>query len=217
MVLVVPIKRPVLALLLVFMSALQPGPGGSALAAGKLFCCNDNNGKQVCGDILPHECYGRAYRELGDSGRTVRTVDAPLTAEQRAQRAAEEEKRKAEETALREQQRKDQALLNTYGTEQDIEAMRLRAEEDVKKSIKAAEVKIAEIRAQRKKLENEAEFYKKKHLPPEIQKGLRDTDTEIKAQESIIEAKKLELDAIRVKYDEDKRRFIELGRRTILR
>jgi hypothetical protein len=217
MALINPIRRPVLALLLVFVSALLPGAVGPTLAAGKLFCCNDNSGKQVCGDILPQECYGRAYRELGDSGRTVRTVEAPLTAEQRAQRAAEEEKRKVEETALREQQRKDQALLNTYGTEQDIEAMRLRAQEDVKKSIKAAEVKITEIRAQRKKFENEAEFYKKKQLPPEIQKGLRDADTEVKAQESIIEAKKLELDIIRDKYDEDKRRFIDLGRRTILR
>jgi hypothetical protein len=217
MVLITLIRPPVLALLLLFMSVLLPGAVSPALAAGKLFCCNDNNGKQVCGDILPHECYGRAYRELGDSGRTVRTVEAPLTAEQRAQRAAEEEKRKAEETALREQQRKDQALLNTYGTEQDIEAMRLRAQDDVKKSIKAAEVKIAEIRAQRKKFENEAEFYKKRKLPPEIQKGLRDADNEIKAQESIIEAKKLELDIIRDKYDEDKRRFIDLGRRTILR
>ena len=214
---ITPIKQPVMAFLLVFMSALLPGAVSPTLAAGKLFCCNDSNGKQVCGDILPPECYGRAYRELGDSGRTVRTVDAPLTAEQRAQRAAEEEKRKVEETALREQQRKDQALLNTYGTEQDIEAMRLRAQEEVKKSIKAAEVKIAEIRAQRKKFENEAEFYKKKKPPPEIQKGLRDADTEIKAQESIIEAKKLELDIIRDKYDEDKRRFIDLGRRTILR
>ena len=214
---IAPIRPPVLALLLLFMPSLLPGSGSLAMAAGRLFCCNDNNGKQVCGDILPHECYGRAYRELGDSGRTVRTVEAPLSAEQRAQRVAEEEKRKAEETALREQQRKDQALLNTYGTEQDIEAMRLRAQEDVKKSIKAAEVKIAEIRAQRKKFENEAEFYKKKQPPPEIQKGLRDADTEVKAQESIIEAKKQELDVIRDKYDEDKRRFIDLGRRTILR
>lgn len=211
------IKRPVLALLLAFVPALLPGSGIPAMAAGKLFCCIDASGKQVCGDILPHECYGRAYRELGDSGRTLRTIEAPLTAEQRAQRVADEQKRKAEETALKEQQRKDQALLNTYGTVQDIEAMRLRAQEDVKKSIKAAEVKIVEIRAQRKKLENEAEFYKKKQLPPEIQRGLRDVDTEVKAQESIIEAKRLELDIIRDKYDDDKRRFIEIDRRTILR
>ena len=201
------IKLPTLALLL--------GLGTQALAAGNLFCCIDTNGKQICGDLLPQACYGRAYREIGDSGRTLRNVEAPLTAEQRAQRAVEDEKRKAEEAARREQQRKDQALLNTYGNERDIEAMRTRAQDDVQKSIKAAEAKISEIRAQRKKFENEAEFYKRKKMPADIQKGLSDADFEIKAQESIIEAKTKELDIIRQKYDEDKRNFIDLSKRGI--
>ena len=201
------IKLPTLALLL--------GLGTQALAAGNLFCCLDTNGKQICGDLLPQACYGRAYREIGDSGRTLRNVEAPLTAEQRAQRAVEDEKRKAEEAARREQQRKDQALLNTYGNERDIEAMRTRAQDDVQKSIKAAEAKISDIRAQRKKFENEAEFYKRKKMPADIQKGLSDADFEIKAQESIIEAKTKELDIIRQKYDEDKRNFIDLSKRGI--
>ena len=186
---------------------------GSAVAAGKLFCCIDATGKQVCGDILPQACYGRAYREIGETGRTTRLVEAPLTAEQHAQRVAEEERRRVEETALREQQRKDQALLNTYGSERDIEAMRTRAQADVFKSIKAAEEKIVEIRAGRKKYENEAEFYKKKKIPSEVQKGLSDADFEIKAQESVIESKKKDLETIRVKYDEDRRRFLDLLRR----
>ena len=100
---------------------------GSALAAGQFFCCSDATGKQVCGDILPQPCYGRAYRELGANGQVIRSVEAPLTAEQRTQRAAEEEKRRIEDEKRREQQRKEQALLNTYGSERDIDAMRMRA------------------------------------------------------------------------------------------
>ena len=184
-----------------------------AQAAGKLYCCTDGSGKQVCGDLMPQECFGRAYRELGDSGRTVRNVEAPLTAEQRAERAAEDEKRKVEEAALKEQQRKDQALLNTYGSANDIDAMRERALADVEKSIAAAETRIAEIRAQRAKFQNEAEFYKKKKLPSEVQKGLSDADSEIRAQQSIVESKKKEMDVIREKYGEDKRRYLDLSRR----
>lgn len=186
---------------------------GEVMAVGNFFCCNDTNGKQVCGDILPQACIGRPHREVGENGMTIRHIEAPLTAEQRAQRAAEEERRKVEEEQRKEQQRKDQALLNTYGNEKDIEVMRQRAEADVYQSIKNAESKIAEIRILRKKYENEAEFYKKKALPPEVQKGLRDADYEIKAQESVIEAKKKELDIIRAKYDDDKRRFLDLTRR----
>ena len=184
-----------------------------AFAAGQFFCCHDATGKQVCGDILPQACYGRAYREVGSNGQTIRTFDAPLTAEQRALRTAEEEKKRIEEEKRKEQQRKDQALLNTYGSERDIDAMRTRAETDVFQSIRNAETKITEIQQLRRKFENEAEFYKNKKLPPEIKKGLDDADFEIKAQESIIEAKKKELVAVRAKYDIDKQRYIDLSRR----
>jgi hypothetical protein len=116
-------------------------------------------------------CYARAYRELGTSGRPVRTVEAPLTAEQRAQRAAEEKRRSEQERALNEQRRKDQALLNTYGSEKDIEVMRSRAERDLAAAIKAAQERIAEIRRQRKKFEDEAEFYRNRQLPVDVAKG----------------------------------------------
>jgi hypothetical protein len=186
---------------------------GSAAAAGQLYCCVDDHGKQVCGDLLPQVCYGRAYRELGSSGRTVRNVEAPLTVEQRAQRAADEVRRKEQEAALKEQKRKDQALLDTYGSEKDLETLRRRAELDVNLSIKAAEDKVAEAYKHRKKFENEAEFYKKKQLPPAVDKGLRDADAEIAAQVSIITSKKKDLETIRIKFDEDQRRFRELSGR----
>ncbi|MFT3848720.1 MAG: hypothetical protein QM739_08575 [Propionivibrio sp.] len=214
------ISRPGFALLSVVAALLSGAPVAQAAplaqSTGKLYCCTDAGGKQVCGDLMPQECYGRAYRELGESGRTVRNVDAPLTAEQRAERAAEDERRKVEEAVLKEQQRKDQALLNTYGSVRDIDAMRERALGDVEKSISDAEKRIAEIKVQRVKFQNEAEFYKKKQLPPEIQKGLNDTDLEIKAQQSVIESKKKDMEIIREKYDEDKRRYLDISRRGVV-
>lgn len=184
------------------------GPAG----AGNLYCCADAAGKQVCADLLPQACIGRTYRVLGDSGRTVRVVEAPLSSEQRAQRAAEEAQKKEQEVQAAEKRRQDQALLNTYGSEREIEMMRARAIDDVRKAIRAAEAKIAEIQARRKRFEDEAEFYKKKPLPPEIDKGLRDADADIKAQQQLIAAKQNEIDAIGSKYDDDKRRYQELTR-----
>ncbi len=177
---------------------------------GNFFCCTDASGKKICGDILPQACYGRAYRELGSNGQVIRSVEAPLTAEQRAQRAAEEAQRLREEEKRKEQNRKDQALLNTYASEQDVDVMRKRAEEDVLQAIRAAEKQITELRLQRKKFENEAEFYKKKTLPPDVRKGLADTDSDIGVQEAFIADKKKELATVRARYDENKRRFIDL-------
>ena len=198
-----PLKRRFLALLLVVA-----GPVG----AGNLYCCTDAAGKQVCADILPQACIGRTYRVMGESGRTARVVEAPLSTEQRAQRAADEAQKKEQETAAAEKRRQDQALLNTYGSEREIDMMRARAIDDIRKSMRAAETKITETQAWRKHFEEEAEFYKKKQLPPEVAKGLRDADAEIKAQQQLIATKQNEIEAIGSKYDDDKRRYQELTR-----
>ena len=199
-----PLKRLLPALL-----SFLAGPLG---AAANLYCCVDEGGKQICADRLPQACASRAYRVLGESGRTVRVVEAPPTAEQRAQRAAEETQKKEKEVAQAEQRRQDQALLNTYGSEREIDAMRARAIEEVQRSIRGAEAKISETQARRKHFEDESEFYKKKTLPPEIDKGLRDTDAEIKAQRQFIAGKQGEIETINAKYDDDKRRYQELSR-----
>ena len=194
-------------------SAAAPDPQGGA----KFFCCNDSAGKYVCGDTVPVACYGRAYRELGADGRTVREVEAPLTAEQRARKATEEETARREAARQKEQQRKDQALMETYVSADEIETLRKRALDDVQQSIRNTEAQIVEIKARRKKFEDEAEFYKRKVLPPDVQKGLEDTGLEIKSQESVIEAKKKEIGVIQAKYDDDLKRYQDLQRRKVVK
>lgn len=197
---------------LLLLSLALPIP---VMAAGaNIFCCNDERGKQVCGDILPMACVGRAYREINQVGMVVRIVEAPLSPEMKALRAQEERKKQEVEEAAREQRRMDAALAQTYGNEADIDLMRQRAEADVHKSIAAANEKIAEAKRRRKKFENEAEFYKKKQVPPEVEKGLKEEDYEIRAQEELIEAKKREFELIKAKFDEDKRRFREMKARS---
>jgi valyl-tRNA synthetase len=195
------------------------GPAGAAspgdAVPGRFYCCTDQNGKYVCGDILPQVCYGRAYRELGANGRTIREVAAPLTAEQRAERVAAEEKRRKEAVIAAEQQRQDEILLATYASIEDIEVTRERSLDDVRRVIRNAEERISEIKALRKQFEDEAEFYKNRDLPAAVEKELADTEFEIKAQEAIIEARKKDLDSLQNKYDEDRKRFLELQRRRI--
>ena len=204
-------SRAALRLALVLWVVAGNTPG--AAAAPRIFCCHDQSGRQVCGDILPSACYGRAYRELGQSGRTSRVVEAPLSAAERAAKAAEELQRQEQERLLNEQRRKDQALLNTYGNEKDIEVMRSRTLRDLDTAIAAAEERIVEIRQRRKKFENEAEFYKNRRLPADVAKGLRDADYEIGAQESVIESKRKDQETVRLKYDEDLRRFRDIATR----
>jgi hypothetical protein len=180
--------------------------------AGNMLCCQDpNTGRRACGDSLPEQCRGRAYKVLDGAGNVIKEVGPPMTAEQKALAAAEVQRKKEEEAARNEQRRKDQALLATYSSVQDIEQARARNMDVTQEAIKQVEAKIAALQKQRKKYEAELEFYKNKTAPPELAKNLRDTDSDIKAQNGLIEAKKAELEQIRAKYDQDKRRYTELA------
>jgi len=196
---------------LMLLPAVLPLP---AAAQGRItYCCTDNTGQQVCSDVLPKQCYGKVYREINSRGITVRRVDAPLNAEQRAAKEADAKKAKEEEARRLEQDRRNRALLATYATEQDIDYARDRAMADVRKAIKESQDKQAELAKRKQKLDAEAEFYKKKTLPAEVDKGLKDADYEIRAQEELIASKAREMELIKAKYDEDRRRFRDLKNR----
>jgi hypothetical protein len=195
--------------LIVLLTALSTH--AATPASGRFYCCD---GGRICGDALPEQCRGKAYRILDSSGNLLKEVGPPLTVEQKAQAAAEALRKKQLEEQAREQRHKDQALLDTYATPQDIDLAQGKAEADVNLAIKGAEERIAAARKQRKKFEDEAEFYKKKSLPPEIAKGLRDADHEIKTQQELLDVKKSDAATIKAKYDADRKRYAELTGRT---
>ena len=192
------------------LPAHAAAPASKEPASGKMFCCE--NGR-ICGDSFPERCRGKAYSILDAKGNLIREEPAPLTPQQKAEAAAEAQRKKDLEEHAREQRRQDQALLQTYTSAQDIDRSQARAELDVGAAIKGAEEKIAAARKQRKKFEDEAEFYRNRQLPAEVAKGLRDADYEIGAQESVIESKKRDQETMRAKYDEDLRRFRDLSKR----
>ena len=171
-------KRLFTCLVLLILSA-------SASAAGEFYCCQDpNSGRRVCGDTLPEQCRGRAYRVLDSGGNLVKEVGQALTPEQKAEQVLENRRKKLLEEASREQRRKDQALLDTYATPEDIDLAQGKAEADVNLAIQAAQERIVAARKKRKKFEDEAEFYKKKEIPPELAKQLHALEHEIKVSKN---------------------------------
>lgn len=178
--------------------------------AAKSYCCSDERGRQVCGDSLPRECFGRAYREVSERGTTIRQVEAPLTPEQQAQRDAELAAKKKAERAAMEEQRKNQALLNTYASEKDVDVARTRALADVENRTKEVQAKYNEAVKRKQKLDGELEFYKKKPVPPELSEQFKASEAEIKAQQNAIEAKKKEMEQVRIRFEDEKKRYLEL-------
>jgi hypothetical protein len=179
------------------------------------FCCTDENGRQVCSDILPQACWGRAYREVDSRGLTLRRIEAPLTPEQRAARESEARRKREQERLAAEERRRNQALLDAYGSEKDIDAVRDRNLRDIEKSLNLANERYAEAAKRQKELSEEMEFYRRKPAPKALLDAIRDNESELRAHASVIEAKQKEMDAVRSKYDEEKRRYVELIRRAV--
>jgi hypothetical protein len=179
-------------------------------AAAKTFCCLDENGSQACGDVLPPQCYGRAYREVSESGMTLRQVEAPLSAEQRALREAQAKKKKEDDRIALEERRKNQALLDTYGSDKDIDVMRDRVLTDLELTRKQALGRYQEALQRKQHLDNEAEFYKRKPMPLELSTEIKSNDLELVSQQAAAAAKLKEMEAARARFAEDKKRYLEL-------
>jgi len=192
-------------LMLAILLALTLNP-----ALAKTYKCLDKQGNTYYTDRPPRECLGKEMEELSNRGVVVKKYEGLLTPEEQAKREAQEKRKKEEQEREREERRKNQALLNTYSSARDIEDSRQRALKQVEQATKAIEQRIAAAEKRTKKLDAEKEFYVKKPLPRKLKDDIRDNEVDIKVQREALAAKQKERDEINAKYDEDKRRYLEL-------
>ena len=183
---------------------------GAAGAQGVIYTCKDANGKTITSDRPLPECQGRDGRVLSKQGTTVKTIEGALTAEQKAARDAEEAKRKEEATLRAEQLRKDKALLGTYQNIDDLESKRQRALLQVEKEMKDSERRVSFLEKQAAENRAEQEFFKKKAMPAELKRRVDENEGALRAEKVLLNSKKDEITQVNVKFDEDKKRYLEL-------
>lgn len=181
-----------------------------AAAQVRIYCCDDANGRKVCGDFLPVECQGRAYEERDNRGFVSKKVEAPLTAEQQARRDAEVAKKEADARKAAEDRRRTLALLATYSSEKDIDTVRDRNLAELDKSIVEAQSRLDEARKKKQKLDGDKEFYKGKPLPDSVKSQVRDNAKEIEAHLATITAKTREKEDVRDRFADEKKRYLDL-------
>jgi hypothetical protein len=182
-------------------------------AAQKVYKYTDPaTGKTVYTERLPMEAAGKGNEQLNRQGTVVKREAAAPTAEELAAREADRKRKLEEEAAAREEKRKNQALLNTYASEKDIDEARVRALQSNDEAIKDAERKLADAQKRQKQLAAEAEFFQKKPMPGQLKLDIQNNQNELKTHGELLDAKRKETAAINAKYDEDKRRYQELSK-----
>lgn len=188
-----------------WVAAAALGAAASGACAQAIFTCVDAKGRKLTSDRPIAECADREQRELSQSGSTLRTVRPPMT---QAERLAEEERtRKAEEEKSRQQEalRRDRALLTRYPNQATHDRERAVAIKRVDDTVVVAARRTAELQAQQKKLDQEAEFYRsdRARFPPDLKRQFEEQEKAVASQRKFLEGKEEEKARINARFDEE--------------
>lgn len=181
-------------------------------AQTQTYRCTAKDGKKYYSSAVPRQCIGRPVEVLNAQGSVIKRIDPEADEKARQEKSAALEKKREEEATRRERDRRNRALLATYTSARDIEDARGRALADNQKGVRDVETRIEAARKRRAGYEKELEFYKGKTPPQKLTDDMQTADVEIKANEELLAEKKKEVTHINARYDEDKKRYLELTR-----
>lgn len=193
------------SLLLILLASLPA-------VAGKLYSWVDENGKTHFGNTVPPQYAQQGNAELNQRGVVIMKTDAALTPEQRKAKEEELAQQKEAEKKKLEQKRRDKALLNTYTTDKEIDLVRDRNLQQGELQFQSMELRAKQVqpRLDQARKRAEALVAKKKPLPPDLQQEIGETEKEMKRLQEMIQRKRTEMDTIRARFEDDKKRFREL-------
>jgi len=199
-----------LALLTCPSRAQQP-PRSDAGGAG-IYSCVDSRGRTITADRPIADCSDREQRELNPSGTVKRKVDPTLTAREQAER--EEKERQAQQAALRaqEERRRERALLIRYPTPAAHDRERADALAQIDVVIQAARKRVGELAQDRKKVDEELEFYSKdiSRAPASLKRELDDIQQSVAVQNRFIADQEDEKRRVNARFDDERTRLSKL-------
>lgn len=172
--------------------------------------CTGTDGKKYYGSTIPSACLGQPIDQLNERGVRVKRIDPAGDEKARLEKEAEEKRLADEAAEKREALRRNRALLATYTSVKDIDSARRRALSDNQKAVQEAASRIEMLMKRRAAYDKELEFYKDGKPPAKLAEDIRATEVDIEATQGLLESKQKETANINTRYDEDRRRYIEL-------
>jgi len=166
-----------------------------------IYTCVDDKGRLLTADRPIAQCSDREQRVLNKDGSIKRIVPPTLTAEERAEREAQERKELEEKAAYSDAVRRDRNLKIRYPNEATHNKARESALESVRASMRASAQRIKELESERKPLQDEADFYRGRQLPSRLKQQLEANETSVAAQRELMQTQESELLRVNRIYD----------------
>jgi len=196
---------------------LLAGAGAQAQTTGSgpvggIYSCTDSRGRIITADRPIADCIDREQRELNPSGTTRRTVEPTYTAREAAER--EERARQASILQARqlEERRRERALLVRYPNAAAHNRERAEALVQIDAVIQAAKKRLAELADERKKIDEELEFYKSdiSRAPGAVRRKLDDNTQSMAVQNRFIGEQEDEKKRVNSRFDDERIRLRQL-------
>ncbi|BEP94691.1 hypothetical protein GmRootA79_30750 [Acidovorax sp. A79] len=172
-------------------------------APGSIYTCVDRSGRRLTADRPIPECLDREQRELSPSGITRRQIGPSLTELERAAQDAQNRKDAEERARVVEERRRERVLVTRYPDKAAHDVERAAAIQLVDDVTATAEKRIAELKAERKKLDVEMEFYKKdpNKAPMTLRRKIGEVDDSVAEQQRFIAGQDQEKRRVHARFD----------------
>ncbi len=186
--------------------------GAGAAHAGKLYKWVDDKGITHYSETIPADQKDRSSTEIDKKGRVLKQNEAALTKDQVQAIQEERIRRKSEEKQVEEQRRRDNALLNTYTTESEIDDARVRAIAGATQAKQAIEARYKTALSRSTGLRKQVDGLVKtgKPVPEAVREELTTSEQDTAKIAGELKLKEAEIANLQQKYDYDKTRFKEL-------
>lgn len=172
-------------------------------ATGGIYTCVDRNGRRLTADRPIPECLDREQRELSPSGITRRQIGPSLTELERAAQDAQNRKDAEERARVVEERRRERVLVARYPDKAAHDMERAAAIQMVDDVTATAEKRTLELKAERKKLDVEMEFYKKdpNKAPMTLRRKIAEIDDSLAEQQRFIAGQDQEKRRVHARFD----------------
>ncbi len=190
----------------------QPAPLAPANNAAGIYTCTDSRGRTLTADRPIADCIDREQRELNPSGSTRRKIEPTYTARELQEREDRAREAAVQAARLADERRRERALLVRYPNATTHDRERAEALVQVDAVIQAAKKRIAELGEDRKKIDEEFEFYKQdtSKAPGALRRRLEDNTQSVAVQNRFIGEQEEEKKRVNARFDEERGRLKQL-------
>jgi len=178
-------------------------------ASPGIFTCTDARGRTLTADRPIAECSDREQRELNPSGSVRRKVEPTYTARELQEREDRAREAAIQAARLTDERRRERALLVRYPNAATHDRERAEALSQIDAVTQAARKRIAELGEDRKKIDEEMEFYKQdpSKAPGSVRRRLDDNTQSVAVQNRFIGEQEEEKKRVNARFDEERARL----------